>query len=82
MSLKPAPTVLLVDDEDKILASLQRSLRREGYRLLVAQGARQALRVLRDEPVDLVVSDHKMPGMSGKPWEDAELKGALRWALR
>ncbi len=57
--------VLVVDDEEKILASLQRSLRREGYRLLIAEGARPALRQLRNEHVDLIVSDHRMPGMSG-----------------
>ena len=57
MSLKDAPTVLIVDDEDRILASLQRTLRREGYRLLFAQSPREALRLLNDEPVDLVMSD-------------------------
>ncbi len=57
--------VLVVDDEEKILASLKRSLRREGYRLLMAEGPRPALRQLRNEPVDLIVSDHRMPGMSG-----------------
>ena len=57
--------VLVVDDEERILASVKRSLRREGYRLLTAQGPQQALRQLQDEPVDLIVSDHRMPGMSG-----------------
>jgi CheY-like chemotaxis protein len=57
--------VLVVDDEERILASLKRSLRREGYRLLTALGPQQALRHLQDEPVDLIVSDHRMPGMSG-----------------
>ena len=34
--------VLVVDDEERILASVKRSLRREGYRLLTAQGPQQA----------------------------------------
>ena len=60
------PRVLLVDDEAQILSALVRSLRREGYELLSAQGSRQALRLLkRSERIDLVLTDHKMPGMSG-----------------
>ncbi len=61
----PKKVVLVVDDEERILASLKRGLRREGYRLLTAQGPQQALRHLQDEPVDLIISDHRMPGMSG-----------------
>jgi len=58
-------TVLFVDDEARILSALQRSLRREGYRILTAQTPAAALRLLDEEPVDVVVSDQKMPGMSG-----------------
>lgn len=57
--------VLLVDDEDRILSALRRSLRREGHELLEAASGREALAVLRARRVDLVVSDHKMPGMTG-----------------
>ena len=60
-----SPVLLLVDDESRILSALERALRREGYELLVAESAAQALRILDDRPVDLVLSDHKMPGMSG-----------------
>ncbi len=60
------PRVLLVDDEAQILSALVRSLRREGYELLSAQGSRPALRVLKQSArIDLVLTDHKMPGMSG-----------------
>jgi response regulator RpfG family c-di-GMP phosphodiesterase len=59
------PTVLFVDDEARILSALQRSLRREGYRILTAQTPAAALRLIDEEPVDVIVSDHKMPGMSG-----------------
>lgn len=61
----PAPTLLLVDDEEHILSALRRSLRREGYRILAADDPEEALRILAAEPVDLVVSDHKMPVMNG-----------------
>jgi DNA-binding response OmpR family regulator len=59
------PVVLLVDDEAGILSALRRTLRREGYQLLTAASAAEALETLAREPVDLVVSDQKMPGMSG-----------------
>ena len=59
------PTVLVVDDEERILSALQRSLRREGYEIVTAESAARALAILAERPVDLVLSDQKMPGMSG-----------------
>lgn len=58
-------TVLLVDDEPRILSALQRALRREGYQLLTADTPQEALRRVASEPVDCILSDHKMPGMTG-----------------
>jgi response regulator RpfG family c-di-GMP phosphodiesterase len=60
-----APTVLVVDDEARILSALRRSLRREGWRVLTAGTPADALRLLDEEAVDVVLSDHKMPRMSG-----------------
>lgn len=60
-----APILLLVDDERSILSALERSLRREGYRILTAENGESALRILAETPVDVIVSDQKMPGMSG-----------------
>jgi len=57
--------VLLVDDEPGILSALRRTLRREGYEIVTAGNARAALAELEARGVDLVISDHKMPGMSG-----------------
>jgi CheY-like chemotaxis protein len=59
------PVVLLVDDEAGILSALRRTLRREGYEILTAESGAEALRALERHPVDLLVSDQKMPGMSG-----------------
>ncbi len=59
------PTILLVDDEVRILSALQRTLRREGYDLLAIDSPTQALAILEVQSVDLIVSDHKMPTMSG-----------------
>ena len=61
----PPTLLLLVDDEPHILSSLRRALRREGYRILAATAPSEALRLLDAEPVDAILSDHRMPGMSG-----------------
>lgn len=58
-------TLLFVDDEANILSSLRRLFRPHGYRILTADGGEAALAVLETESVDLVVSDMRMPGMSG-----------------
>lgn len=58
-------TLLIVDDEVRILAALRRTLRREGYEILTAETTGRALELLERYPVDLVLSDQKMPGMSG-----------------
>jgi len=62
----PGPRVLLVvDDEARILSALRRTLRREGYEILTAETPAEALRILDERAVDLILSDQKMPGMSG-----------------
>ncbi|MDO9226570.1 MAG: EAL domain-containing protein [Pseudomonadota bacterium] len=58
-------TLLLVDDEPGILASLRRMLRKEGYRILTADSAAEGLALLALEDVQVVISDQRMPGMSG-----------------
>jgi response regulator RpfG family c-di-GMP phosphodiesterase len=60
-----AASLLVVDDEPRILSALRRSLRREGYEILTAQTVEEALRVLDERPVDLILSDQRMPGASG-----------------
>jgi response regulator RpfG family c-di-GMP phosphodiesterase len=56
---------LLVDDEERILSALRRSLRREGYEILTVGSAAAALALLDERSVDGILSDQKMPGMSG-----------------
>jgi FixJ family two-component response regulator len=58
-------TLLLVDDEENVIASLKRLFRREGYRLLVALSAAEGLQRLAESNVDVIVSDQRMPGMTG-----------------
>jgi DNA-binding NtrC family response regulator len=57
--------VLLVDDEPNIVNALRRSLSDEGYGIYVAYNGQEALEVLKQRQVDLVVSDQIMPGMTG-----------------
>jgi response regulator RpfG family c-di-GMP phosphodiesterase len=61
----PPPTVLFVDDEAPILSALRRLFRPCGYTLLLAGSGAEALALLAQQPVDLVVSDMRMPGMNG-----------------
>lgn len=58
-------TLLLVDDEANILAALKRLLRRDGYQIVTAGGGDEALVRLAEHNVDVIVSDQRMPGMSG-----------------
>ncbi|MDZ7337820.1 MAG: response regulator [candidate division KSB1 bacterium] len=57
--------VLFVDDEPHVLAALRRALHREPYQVLCASSGTEALRLMAETPVDAVISDEQMPGMSG-----------------
>ncbi|EDY81817.1 response regulator receiver domain protein [Verrucomicrobiia bacterium DG1235] len=57
-------TVLYVDDERGNLNAFRNSFRRE-YNVLVAENAEEGLELIRNEEIDLVLSDQRMPGMSG-----------------
>jgi CheY-like chemotaxis protein len=57
--------ILCVDDEENQLAVRKLVLENEGYSVLAASSGQQALDVLACHPVDLVLSDHLMPGLTG-----------------
>jgi two-component system, probable response regulator PhcQ len=59
------PTVLFVDDDTNLLDGLSRALHSEPYEILKSTSAEDALRILREKNVDVIVSDEEMPGMSG-----------------
>ncbi len=63
--LRPQATVLCVDDEQNILTALRRLLRPAGYNVLLATSGAEGLRILEQQTVDVVVSDMRMPQMSG-----------------
>ena len=58
-------TILFVDDEEKILRSLQRGLMDEPYDLLFANSGKEALQILSEHEVHVIVTDMRMPEMSG-----------------
>lgn len=58
-------TLLFVDDEQNILSALNRLFRKSGHRILTATSGARGLEILEQEPVDLVVSDMRMPEMDG-----------------
>jgi len=59
-------TLLIVDDEDSILLALRRLLRREGYRILSGKSGAEGLDILAKNDVDVVMSDQRMPEMTGE----------------
>lgn len=61
----PEHTVLCVDDEKNILNSLKRLLRKEDYRFLTANSCGEGLALLQENDIHLVITDQRMPEMSG-----------------
>ncbi len=57
--------ILIVDDEPGILASMRRLLRRDGYEILTANSAREGFDILGRHEVQVILSDQRMPEMSG-----------------
>ena len=62
---KKQRTLLLVDDEPNVIASLRRLMRKDGYHILTASNGNEALTLLTKNQVDVIVSDQRMPGMTG-----------------
>lgn len=58
-------TVLIVDDEINIISSISRLFIDDNYRILGARSGEEGLVTLKKHDVDLVISDQRMPGMSG-----------------
>jgi DNA-binding NtrC family response regulator len=58
-------SVLLVDDEVEFLDVLMKRLKKRKLKLVAANSGEEALRLVRENPVDVAVLDVKMPGMDG-----------------
>ena len=57
--------ILLVDDSQNVLNALKRTFKIEDYRLFFAKSAKEALTVLKENDIDLIISDENMPQVSG-----------------
>ena len=58
-------SILVVDDEPQILSALKRALRNQNYSVLFANDGDEALEILNQHEVNLILSDYMMPGISG-----------------
>ena len=59
------PTILICDDEKDIVSALEIYLRSEGYNTLAAYNGREAIEILCDQEVQLILLDIMMPEMDG-----------------
>ncbi len=62
---REGPALLLVDDEENVLASLRRLFKRDGYRILSARNSAEAFELLARHDVAVILCDQRMPGMMG-----------------
>ncbi len=65
MSTQAKKTILVVDDEPRMVRFVKMNLDLEGYLTLEANDGMQALEKIRDHQPDLVLLDVEMPGMDG-----------------
>ena len=57
--------ILIVDDESEMRVALETTLKREDYQLVCAEDGKQALDQFEDQAFDLVLTDVRMPRLSG-----------------
>ena len=62
---KTSYKILFVDDEEGVLNAMRRIFRQENYTMLTASTGAEALELLQKEAAHVVISDHRMPGMTG-----------------
>jgi len=74
VTTEPRPTVLVVDDDEDLLAVLRDVIAEEGYRVLTAPSGETALDMLRSgEDPCMILLDLKMPGMDGHEFRRRQL---------
>lgn len=61
----PSHTILCVDDETLILSALKRVFQQTDYQVVIASSGKEALEIMQSLTVDLIISDMRMPEMSG-----------------
>lgn len=63
--MNPQKTILVVDDEELVTQFFRETLQRSGYTVETASSAEAALKLLATVEFDVVLTDVKMPGLSG-----------------
>ena len=83
MALRHKHTLLLVDDEESITKSLQRTFRKEKYDIRVAASGAEGIKILKEsqKPFSLIISDQRMPEMTGAQFLE-KAKRILPYAIR
>ena len=77
-------TVLLVDDDENLLSGLVRAMHKQPFNILTARNGEDAVRLLQTHDIDVVVTDERMPGMSGVDllvWIGSHCPGVMRIVL-
>jgi CheY-like chemotaxis protein len=60
-----AKNILIIDDEELVSQSLRRLLKKEGYNALIAKSGSEAIEIVKETELDLIISDVRMPGLDG-----------------
>ena len=56
---------LFIDDDELVISALRRALRREPFEIFFTSDAESAFRMVKEQNIDVVISDHSMPSMTG-----------------
>ena len=75
--MTPGGSILLADDEEKILKTLSRALREDGHEVVTTPSALQAQKLLVDRSFDLLVIDYLMPERTGLENDDVTLAQSI-----
>jgi len=62
---KGLANILIVDDEDVVLSLLSDALEEEAAELITTNSATKAIEIIQQNPIDLLITDIRMPGMDG-----------------
>lgn len=65
LDMETIPNLLLVDDEENVLSSLKRLFRKSNCNVFIANSGQEGINVLKEQSIDVIISDARMPEMSG-----------------
>ena len=72
--MKESKKILIIDDEELIIRSLEKLLEREGFTVFLAKNGQQALAMVEKDTFNLIIADIRMPGINGVDTVDSILK--------